>query len=144
MWLFMAVTLSNVFKGLLRHQMIDQQKWWFGSIEEVNDAQLDYLIYVPLNLITHYSIKERSIYDPNFKKLMKKIDLISLEDIFSMKVVEQFYRGKCSGFATSFNWDNLKILGGKQLIFDEILYEHVLDLRFIRKDFHYSHQIIQL
>lgn len=140
----MAITFSNAFKGLLRHQIIDQPKWWFDSIEEINDAQLDYIIYVPSNTITHYSIKERSIYDPNFKKLMKKIELISFKDIFGIEAAEQFYSGKCAGFATSFNWDNLKILGEKELIFDEIRYEHALDLRFIRKDFHYSHQMAQL
>ena len=75
---------------------------------------------------------------------MKKIDLISLEDIFSVKAAQQFYSGKCAAFATSLNLDFVQIFGEKQLIFHEIRYEHALDLRFIRKDFQYSHQIIQL
>ena len=140
----MAVIIGNAFKGLLRNQIINQPKWWFHSIEELINAPSNYEILVPSNSITYYSIKKRSNNDPRFKKLMKRLNPASLEDIFGLESGSKFYHRKCGGFVTSFNWELQKIMGGNEVVFDEIHFDHSLDVRFIRKDFEFSDQMVQL
>lgn len=140
----MSVIIANSFKGLLRNQIIKQPKWWFHSISEVIDAPLEYQLLVPSDGPTYYSIRKMSEYDPKFKALFNRLKTITFQDIFSMEIGQNFYYRKCAGFATSYNWEIQKIMSGNEVVIDEILYDHVLDVRFIRKDFQLSDRMVLL
>ena len=141
-WLLTALILSNAFKGLLRDQIINPPKWWFHSIEELINAPADYQIYAPSHSITYYSIKKISHYDSNFEKLIKRLKIAPLENIYTLSFGKKFYRRKCGAFATSYNTQY--IYGGNEIVINEILYDHMLDVRFIRKDFQFSDDMIKL
>ena len=142
-WLFMSLIIGNAFKGLLRNQIINQPKWWFHSIEELINAPTDYEIYVTDDL-TYYSIKKRSNYDPNFKKLLNRLKPLTVLDFFGFSLGSKFYYRKCAGFTTSIKWELQKAIGGNEVVIDEIRYDHMLDVRFIRKDFPFANQMVQL
>ena len=148
----MCLILSNAYKGLLRDQIINPPKWWYHLIEEIIDAP-DYnlgTIIVPMNSATYYSMKERSNYDPKFDKLMKRLEFRSLEYIIGLNFIKRFYgEGRnrnnfYSAFLSSNNWELHKIMGGNNVVTDEVLYDLVHDVRFIRKDFQFSKQMVKL
>ena len=125
--------------------MINPPKWWFNSIEEVLNAPSDYPIYVPSNSITYYSLKSRSQYDnPIFEKLIRKIKTLPIEEMYSLKFVKRFYTGKCATFSTSIQQEFHKIMLEHEVVFNKIRYDNVLDVRFIRKDFQFSDQMVQM
>ena len=136
--------LSNSFKGLLLDKIMNPPKWWFHSIDEVIEAPSDYQIYVPPNKITYFTIEKYSKYDPKFKKLLNRITKIPFEKIWSKEVIKQFSERKCATFLTSYNLELAKLIHGNELIIDEIQYDHVLDVRFIRKDYQFSDQMTKL
>ena len=140
----MVLILTSAFKGLLRDLIMNPPEWSFHTIQDVIEASPDYKIYAPLNKITYYSIKKRSNYDPNFKKLLKKFNLLAFKEIFSFDFGKRFYRRKIGVFATSLNWETQKYLGGSEVVIDEVRYDHVLDVRLIRSDFEFSDQMVQL
>ena len=143
--MFVALILSNAFKGLLREHIINPPKWWFHSIDEIIEAPSDYDIFIPSDKITRYSVQKLANFDPKFKKLIKRLKLIPFRKFFDLEHAESFLNGKCAGFATSYNWDALgKIIGEKEIVIHQIRYEHVLDVRFIRKDFQFADKIILL
>ena len=142
-WILVCLIISNSFKGLLRQKIINQLKWWFHSIKEVINAPSDYPIYAS-NGITYLTIKEKSKYDPDFKELMKRLKSIQLQNIFSYSFCHNYYNRKCAVFATSFNIELQKPISGNEVVIDEIRYDHMLDVRFIRKDFPFANQMVQL
>ena len=140
----MSVIIANSFKGLLRNQIINQPKWWFHSIEEVIDAPFEYPLLVASNGPTYYSIRKMSKYDPKFKVLFDRLKTITFQDIFGLEIGHNFYNRKCAGFATSYNLEIQKIMSGSEVVIDEIRYDHVLDVRLIRKDFQLSDKMVLL
>ena len=125
--------------------MINPTKWWFNSIEEVVNAPSDYPIYVPSSSVTYYSLKLKSQYDdPIFKKLIKQIKPLPVEQMYGLDFIKTFYTGKCATFSTSIQQEFHKIMLGHQVVFNQIRYDHVLDVRFIRKDFEFSDQMVQM
>ena len=140
----MSVIIANSFKGLLRNQMIKQPKWWFHSIEEVIDAPLEYQLLVPSDGPTYYSIRKMSEYHPKFKVLFHRLRTITFQDIFGLEIGQNFFNRKCAGFATSYNLEIQKIMSGNDVVIDEIRYDHVLDVRLIRKDFQLSDKMVLL
>ena len=148
-WLFVGLIISNAFKGLLRDQIINPPKWWFHSIDELigsNTEKKMSKIRVPANTVTCYSLKKRSRVDPKFEKLLKQnaIDIDSLE-VFEF--ARRFYRNnnkRWTAFLTSSQWEAVEIVGGNEVVTDEIRYDLVHDIRFIRKDYQFSNKIIQL
>ena len=139
----MSLIIGNAFKGLLRNQIINQSKWWFNSIEELINAPTDYEIYVTDDL-TYYSIKKRSNYDLNFKKLLNRLKPVTVSDFFGFSIGSKFYYGKCAGFTTSIKWGLQKEVGGNEIVIDEIRYDHMLNVKFIRKDFIFSDRMVLL
>lgn len=147
--MFVALIISNAFKGLLRDQIINPPKWWFHSIDELIQSDIHNKISkirVPTNTVTYYSLKKRSRVNPKFEKLLKRKAI----DIGSLKVFDfarKFYRNnnkKWTAFLTSSQWEAIEIIGGNEVVTDEIRYDLVQDIRFIRKDYQFSNKIIQL
>ena len=137
--------LSNAFKGLLREHIINPPKWWFHSIDEIIEAPSDYDIFIPSDKITLQSIKKLAKFDPKFERLVKRLKLVPLKHFFSFGLAQSFMNRQCAGFATSYNWDGLgKVIGEKEMVIDQIKYEHVMDVRFIRKNFQFSDKMILL
>ena len=124
---------------------MNSPKWWFHSIDEIIEAPSDYDIFIPTNKVTFYSIEKLANVDPKFKRLLKRLKFVPLETFFGAELAKNFLNRKCAGFATSYNWDTLvKILGKKEMIIDEIRYDHVLDVRFVRKDLEFSDKMVKL
>lgn len=140
----MVLILTSAFKGLLRDFIMNPPKWSFHTIQDVIGASSDYQIYAPLNKITYYSIKKRSNYDSNFKKLLEKLNLVAFKEIFSFDFAKRFYGRKIGVFATSLNWEIQKYLGGNEVVINEIRYDHSLDVRLIRKEFQFSDKMVEL
>lgn len=142
--MFIALILSNTFKNLLRDQIINPEKWWFHTIDEIIEAPPDYSIYVRRNSITYYSLKKRANFDPKFDHLMNRINQTSYGHMFSLKVMKNFWERKCAGFMPSYHLQHVKLVKGNELVVNEIQYDHVLEVRSIRKDFEFSDKMIQL
>ena len=75
---------------------------------------------------------------------MKRLIPAGSQEIFGYEIASNFYNRKCAGFGPSSNWEKQKFVGGNDVVFDEIRYDHVLDVRFIRKDFQFSDKMVQL
>ena len=139
-----SLIISNAFRSFLRNQIIEPPKWWFHTIEEVANAPLNYPIYVPSNSITYFSMKEQAKYSPSFRKLLDRIKLIPTNQVFSYEIEMLFYKGKCASFTRSEPHKNHKIMAPDEIVIDEIRYDHMLDVRLIRKDFEFADQIMKL
>ena len=135
--------LSQTFKGLLRDQIMNPPKWWFRSIDDLINAPSDYTIYVHRELISYFSMKKMSNYDPKFNLLMKRLKSVSRYE-FGLEQVIRFWERKCGLFFTSFNFEQAKLILGNELAIDSIQFDHVLDVRSIRKDFQFSDKMVQL
>ena len=152
-WLFVELIISTSFKGLLRDRIINPPKWWYHSIEEINKAPESKLnrIFVPPNSVTYFVLKKRSISSPEFTKLMnlKEISFeLDLDYMIGFIFVRKFFRYNSrsndrkynrilSGFLPSIYWETFQVLGGSEVVTDEICYDHVLDVRFIRDHFQF-------
>ena len=158
--MFVGVIISNIFKGLLRDQIINPPRWWYHSIEEISKAPLNELktIHLPKNSITYYSIRKRAFIDPHFTKLMEHQGIefnYELEWMIGFTYINFFFRynnrandkeynSLDTAFMPSNYWESIKILGENQVVTDEICYDHVLDVRFIRNNFEFSNQMVHL
>ena len=107
------------------------------------NAPTDYKIYVTDDL-TYYSIKKRSNYDPNFKKLLNRLKPVTVLDFFGFSIGSKFYYRKCAGLTTSIKWELQKEVRGNEVVIDEIRYDHMLNVKFIRKDFLFSDRMVLL
>ena len=143
-WLIASLIISSVFRSFLRGQIIDPPNWWYHTIEEVANSPSNYPIYVPSDSITYFSVKQKAKYDKNFEKLLNKIKLISVDEMFSIEKEKKFYKGKCASFATSLIHEFHKIMFPDLIVVDEIRFDHMLDVRVIRKDFQFSDKIVKL
>ena len=139
-----SLVISNAFRSFLRNQIIEPPKWWFHSIEDVINAPSDFLIYTPANSVAYYSMKKQAKYNPNFEKLLDRIKLIPTSQVFSYEIETLFYKGKCASFTSSLLHKAHKMMVPDEIVIDEIRYDHMLDVRFIRKDFQFADQIIKL
>ena len=135
--------LSNTFKGLLREQIINPPKWWFNSLDDVINAPSDYIIYVPQNSMTYFLMKKMSNYDPKFRLIMRRVKSTSGYQA-SLEEAIKFWERKCGGFFTSYQLDLAKLILGNEVVIDSIRFDHVLDIRSIRKDFQFSDKMAQL
>ena len=135
--------LSNTFKGLLREQIINPPKWWFHSIDDLINAPSDYTIYVNSELISYSSMKKMSNYDPKFNLLMNRLKFVSRYEL-GLEQAIRFAERKCGGFITSYHLELVKLILGNELVIDSIQFDHVLDVRSIRKDFQFSDKMVQL
>ena len=129
---------------MLRDQIINPEKWWFHTIDEIIEAPPDYSIYVFRNSITYYSLKKMANFDPKFDHLMNRINQTSYGYMFSLKVMRSFWDRKCAGLMPSYHLELIKLVEGNELVVNEIQYDHVLEVRSIRKDFEFSDKMIQL
>ena len=136
--------ISNVFKSFLRNQIIDPPKWWYHTIEEVANAPSNYPIYMPINSIAYYTIKQKAKDNSNFRKLLDRIKLVSVKEMFGNKIEKQFYGGECGSFMTSKVHEHHEIMIPNEIVTKEIRYNRILDVRSIRKDFQFSDQIVKL
>ena len=141
--MFVVLILNNAFKGLLRNQIINPPESWYHSIEELVNAPSDYQIYAPSYKITYYSIKKLANYNSDFEKLSKRIVLVPLESLIGLKYGQQFYQRKIGFLSTSLEIQSL-FAGRNDIVTNEIQYDNVLDVRFIRKDFQFSDKMVQL
>ena len=133
--------LSQTFKGLLREQIINPPKWWFNSIDDLMNAPSDYTLYVPRGFITYFSMKKIENYDPKFKLLMKRVRSINRSQ-FGVEHVIKFWERKCGAFFTSYHYEQAKPLLGNEMVINKIKFDHVLDIRSIRKDFRFSDKMV--
>ena len=156
--MFVGLIIGNSFKGLLRDQIINPPKWWYHSIEEINKKNLGYLskIFIPRNSLTYFTLKRSSGFDPKLRKLMK-LGQINVEDdlqyIIGFKFTNFFFRNhnraKChkaliTAFLPSNYWQTIEILGGNHVVTHDMSFDHVHNVRFIRKHFKFSHQMVLL
>ena len=139
-----SLIISNAFRSFLRNQIIDPPKWWYHSIEEVANAPSNFPIYILANSITYYSIKQKANHDVNFRKLLDRLKVISMDEMFTLEMETRFYSGKCASFAMSSIHEFHQIMVPSEIITDEIRYDHILDVRIIRKDFQFADKIVKL
>ena len=64
--------------------------------------------------------------------------------MYSLEFIKTFYTGKCATFSTSIQQEFHGIMLGNEVVFNKIRYDNVLDVRFIRKDFEFSDQMVKL
>ena len=143
-WLFASLILTNAFRSFLRDQVINPPKWWYHTIEEVANAPASYPIYIASNSITYYSIKQKSRYDEMFKALLEKITVIPIDQMFSVEKEMEFYSGKCASFGTSKVHESHKVIFPHEIVTEDIHYDNILDVRFVRKDFKFADKIVKL
>ena len=119
-------------------------KWWYHSIEEISKASPDELrkINFPKKSITYYSVRKRAFIDPKFAKLMQHQGIeynYDLEWLIGFTFINFFFRYNSrendkdynsldTAFLPSNYWETIQILGGNQVVTDEICYDHVLNV----------------
>ena len=64
--------------------------------------------------------------------------------MYGLKFSKTFYSERCATFSTSIQQENYRIMLGHEVVFNKIRYDNVLDVRFIRKDFQFSDQMVQM
>lgn len=78
-----------------------------------------------------------------FKALLEKLIVIPINEMFSVEKEMGFYSGKCVSFGTLKVHESHKIFPN-EVVTEEIRYDYILDVRFIRKDFQFSDKILKL
>ena len=89
-------------------------------------------------------MKEQAKDSPSLRKLLDRIKLIPTREVFGFEIETLFYKGKCASFTTSLLHTGHKIMASNEIVIDKIRYDHMLDVRLIRKDFEFADQIMKL
>ena len=146
----MFFLLTELFKINILNNLLNVPKQWYKTIDDLANENHKLKLFVINNSITHNFIKDFALNeDERWKKISQKLEPIKSDQMYSEENIWNFVNGKIAVFDTSLRFESFQeILDSLSLIkeysFDDIKFRMFSEVRLIRREYHYSNEIIKM
>ena len=132
------------------NNLLNVPKQWYKSIDDLANESHKLKLFVIKNSITHKFIKDFALNgDERWKKILQKLEPIKPDQMYSEENIWNLVNGEIAVFDTSLRFksfqeilDSLSLI--KEFSFDDIKFKIFSEVRLIRREYHYSNQIIKM